>query len=229
MLLGRRSPLPPRIVDMSEAERLVADLTAIRLPDVFNPYSDTCPLHDLPGAPALRRRNLVRVLERAEMAVGGALWVGLELGYGGGRRTGLPMTAEKNLVQQEARWGLRELHACTRSGPKAEITSTAVWASLEMVQVPVFLWNIFPLHSHPPARQLANRRHSPAEAQIGFEFLERIVDLLEPQLIIGMGQDAQKAMKRRDLDHASVRHPAYGGAADFARDIRSAHERLAPA
>jgi uracil-DNA glycosylase len=208
---------------MNEATRLVLDLADVRLPDVFNPYADVCPVFDLPDAPAHRRATLTCVLHRALEGKGGAMWVGLELGHGGGRRTGLPMTAEQNLRDQQARWSVSDLQVCTRAGPKRELTSTVVWRALAALPEQIFLWNVFPLHSHPAGKPLKNRRHTAAEAALGLEFLERLVALLEPTVILAIGNDAQSALKRRRIEHLAARHPAYGGVEDFLRDVHRAH------
>jgi hypothetical protein len=42
-----------------------AALSQTRLPSVFNPYCDCCPVHDRPGAARVRKRNLVRCFEAA--------------------------------------------------------------------------------------------------------------------------------------------------------------------
>jgi len=208
---------------MNEATRLVSELADVRLPNVFNPYADVCPVFDLPDAPAIRRANLTCIVHRALERKEGAMWVGLELGHGGGRRTGLPMTAEQNLPDQQERWRVRDLKVCTRAGPKKELTSTVVWRALAPLPDQIFLWNVFPFHSHPANKPLKNRRHTATEAALGLKFLDRLVALLEPTVILAIGNDAQIALKRRRIDHVAARHPAYGGVDDFLRDVHRAH------
>ena len=70
-----------------------------RLPSVFNPYSECCPTHDRPGADALRTQNLVRWLTASLESRVDTMWIARDLGYRGGRRTGLPLTDEIHLNQ----------------------------------------------------------------------------------------------------------------------------------
>ncbi|MBX9665042.1 MAG: hypothetical protein K5Q19_17080, partial [Novosphingobium sp.] len=72
--------------------QFVSELSAIRFPNAFNPYSDACPVHDVPDAPAMRSAILTQILEAAEAASVDAIWVGRDLGFRGGRRTGMALT-----------------------------------------------------------------------------------------------------------------------------------------
>jgi predicted 2-oxoglutarate/Fe(II)-dependent dioxygenase YbiX len=72
-----------------------AALAETCLPSVFNPYRETCAHHDHPEA--VRRRNLKRCLEAALDARVDTIWIARDLGYRGGRRTGVPLTDEVHL------------------------------------------------------------------------------------------------------------------------------------
>ncbi len=71
------------------AEELVELVAALRFKDAFNPYSDLCSEFDRPDAARIRRRNLVMVLDAAIDRGVDSIWVARDLGYRGGRRTGL--------------------------------------------------------------------------------------------------------------------------------------------
>ena len=64
-------------------------LTALK--SVFNPYRDYCSLHDRADGARVRKRNLVRCLEAAIDAHVDTIWIARDLGYRGGRRTGVPL------------------------------------------------------------------------------------------------------------------------------------------
>ena len=66
-----------------------AALAEVRLPSVFNPYGDVCPEHDRADAATVRRRNLTRCLEAALDANVDTIWIARDLGYRGGRQTGI--------------------------------------------------------------------------------------------------------------------------------------------
>ena len=121
-------------------------LAAVRLQDVFNPYSDRCALHDRADAPQRRRANLFAVVEVAFEEGVDSVWIARDLGYRGGRRTGLPLTDEIHLQTFSQIYGGLALSRATKGPPVAERTAAIIWKVLSEINKPVFLWNIFPLH-----------------------------------------------------------------------------------
>src|SRR5713226_6851941 len=83
-----------RDIVVKTPKSFAAVLSETRLPCVFNPYSDCCPIHDKPDAARVRKRNLMRFLEAALVARVDTIWIARDLGYRGGRRTGVPLTDE---------------------------------------------------------------------------------------------------------------------------------------
>ena len=199
-------------------QQAVAALTQLRFPDTFNPYADRCAVHDLETAPAIRRTNLLNTFEAAAGGVD-AIWIALEPGHRGARRTGLAMTDESHLAAHSQRWSLDGIARATRSGPETEQTAGIVWSALAETGARVLLWNVFPLHCHVRGRQLSNRRHTKAERDACWELTTDIVAMVRPRLVVAIGNDAHKAISRLDRNCVKVRHPAYGGKADFLAGI----------
>src|ERR1700688_213114 len=77
----------------------VKALSSISLANVFNPYSDTCVVHDRSNAAVSRRKNLRTYLASVEAIGVDTIWMGRDLGYRGGRRTGLALTDEYHLPE----------------------------------------------------------------------------------------------------------------------------------
>ncbi len=192
---------------------LVDGLARLRFKDVFNPYSDFCPHYDLPDAPAIRRTNLLSTFEAAASGID-ELWIALEPGHRGARRTGLAMTDEQRLAAHASRWGV-EVRRATRAGPETEQTAGIVWDALAGRAERILLWNVFPLHCHEPGRALSNRRHSARERDACRELTEGMVAMVRPQRIVAIGRDAQAAMAGFGYQALAVRHPSYGGKAEF--------------
>ena len=198
----------------------VEAVARLRLPDCFNPYADIYAPFDLADAPAIRRANLASVLTAAASTGVDDLWVGLELGHRGGRRTGLAMTDDSNLLSHGRRFGVaNELRTATRAGPAKELTAGTVWEALSNTQRTVFLWNVVPVHPHRPGEPLSNRRHTAAERLVSWPHLEALVALLRPKRLVTVGKDASNALAQRGLAHLPVRHPAFGGKKDFLAQI----------
>lgn len=196
------------------AEDIVTALSRLRFANVFNPYSDRCETHDLPDGPEIRSTNLLATLGAAQSGVD-ALWIALEPGHIGARRTGLAMTDERNLEAHSIRWGLAEIQRATKSGPDSEQTARIVWEALARDPRRIFLWNVFPLHSHVPRKPLTNRRHTRAEREACLEITNAVISFVKPQQIVAIGNDSYAAMVETCRPCIKVRHPARGGKAAF--------------
>jgi hypothetical protein len=194
---------------------LVERLAQTRLPDVFNPYADRCPFHDKQDAPAIRRDNLLRVLERQVEVRTRTIWVGRDFGHRGARRTGISLTDEGHLDCLSSALRLTELPLATNTSPISERTATVTWGLIRRLSTPPVLWNAFPLHPHLPSSPLTNRNHSSVERLETAWSLRALIEGLRPSSVIAIGNDASMALTDMGVTHQKVRHPSYGGQADF--------------
>jgi hypothetical protein len=193
----------------------VTALAKTRLPSVFNPWSDTCSLHDRHDAAARRRDNLERLLGAAIDARVETIWIARDLGYRGGRRTGVPLTDEVHLGSAGALMGGIELARATEGPIVAERTAAIIWRVLGRIGQPVMLWNVFPFHPHEAKSQLSNRCHTRAEREATWPLLQALIEMLKPRQIIAIGRDAQLALGELGIPTEGVRHPSYGGQREF--------------
>ncbi len=200
---------------MNAASNFVVGLRGASFADAFNPYSDHCRLCDKPGAAAKRAEALRGILVAAVGRGVHSLWVGRDLGYRGGRRTGLALTDDVHVSVHAARWGV-ETDRCTKGQPVKERTAALAWQVLACVDLPVFLWNVFPLHPHEPGRPFTNRSHRAKERATGEEMLSELVALLRPEVVVALGGDAARSAERiAPATTVRVRHPSYGGQTQF--------------
>ena len=204
---------------MTPAE-FVEAIAAISLDRVFNPYAERCAENDLVDAPCRRRRNLLNVLEASKDRNVNSMWIARDLGYRGGRRTGLPLTDEVHLPQISAALGLT-LERATRGPPVAERTAAVVWRALSRLDEPVFLWNVFPLHPFVYNEPMSNRPHTQAEEEIARPLLVRALEMVQPRRILAIGRDAEASLRRLNVSSYHVRHPSYGGQTAFMAGIAS--------
>nr|VFK38939.1 MAG: Uracil DNA glycosylase superfamily protein [Candidatus Kentron sp. SD]VFK43215.1 MAG: Uracil DNA glycosylase superfamily protein [Candidatus Kentron sp. SD]VFK78987.1 MAG: Uracil DNA glycosylase superfamily protein [Candidatus Kentron sp. SD] len=155
--------------------------------------------------------------------------IGRDLGYRGGRRTGLAFTDDVHLDVHGARWGISVARP-TKGGMVAERTAAIVWDILSRVKDPVFLWNVFPLYPHEPDNPFTNRPYNPLEHKAGEEFLAQLISLLRPRRLIAIGNDAALTANRLfGPDKAvKVRHPSYGGQTQFLAQVAGLYELCEP-
>lgn len=204
---------------MKTPRSFVAALARTQLDAVFNPYSDRCPLHDLDDAPARRRRNLEAFLEAAIDSHVDTMWIARDLGYRGGRRTGVPLTDDIHLPAAGDLLGGIALERATQGPAVAERTAAIVWRVLAAVGAPAMLWNVFPLHPHEKGDQFSNRCHTRRERETTEPLLHALIALIKPRCIVAIGRDAQLALEDIGIPIVGVRHPSYGGQADFIEGV----------
>ena len=195
--------------------RFVRDLAGLRFEHAFNPYADHCGVHDAAGGAMIRRENLRIVLEAALSHRVNSVWVARDLGYRGGRRTGLALTDEVHLRACARLMRSEPLLRSTTGPVVAERTAAVVWRSLTAIDQPVMLWNVFPLHPHGPGDPLSNRCHSRVERETCQPFLVRLLDALAPNAVIAIGRDAETTLAELKVGATTVRHPSYGGQLEF--------------
>lgn len=197
------------------ADLFVKSLASISLANVFNPYADVCGLHDQPQAPAARRRNLKTFLTCVEALGVDTIWMGRDLGYRGGRRTGLALTDEYHLPEMESVYPGCTVEQATKGPAVAERTAAEIWAVLRALELPPFLWNVFPFHPYEADDQFTNRKFSASELAVVDDINATLIGWLGIKRVIGIGQDAVKYASYFDVDVTAVRHPSYGGTTEF--------------
>ncbi len=205
-----------------DVESFVARLAAVSLPDAFNPYSDVCPVHDVPASPAVRCANLMACIEAQLRARPHDFWVGEAGGYRGVRRTGLLLTSEEWLETVSARLSV-EFRKATVTALVKELSAGAVWREIEKIgQVP-FIWAAVPMHTHRPGEPLSNRNPSMSEVRVFYPFLTELLETFRPQTVVAIGRIAQRGLSELGVEHTYVRHPSMAGIPQFREGIRKTY------
>jgi uracil-DNA glycosylase len=138
----------------------------------------------------LRRARLRTHLERDASTI----LVGEAAGYRGARVSGIAFTSERQL---------------SGAGP-SEASATIVHRALHELGIEddVLLWNVVPTH---PGTASSNRRPTRAEVDASRSFLTA---LTRGRRVVAVGRIAAEV-----LDAPYVRHPAHGGAREFAAGL----------
>lgn len=186
---------------------LLEDVRRARIGATFNLYA---------GADgAVRLANLRRYLDERRSA--DVVAVGEAAGYQGMRWSGIAFTSERDLL----RWGAPYRLTSDRPEGWSEPSGTIVHRVLERLGAErrVVLWNTVPHHPHHPGRPLSNRRPSAGEVAAGAAYVERLLEQLQPRLVLAVGRIAEGVLGDRA---GYIRHPANGGATEFAAGISRA-------
>lgn len=207
------------------AECFVNELSSLSFENTFNPYSDRCDVYDFFDAPQKRRALLLKILGAASNVEIDSLWIGRDLGYRGGRRTGLALTDDVHLSHHGERWGIK-VDRPTKGQIVPERTAAVIWSVLSLITSPIFLWNVFPLHPYEAGDPFSNRAHNFKERAAGEEILFLMIEFLKPKRLVAIGNDAEKTACKisGDLEVIKVRHPSYGGQTDFLKQTHQIYK-----
>lgn len=211
----------------SEIRALVADLAVLEAPrDAVNMYAD-----DGSEGNAIRRRNLQLALELALKRGPDLLLVGEAPGYNGARRTGVPFTSDRLLLQgigPLGQFGAAQgfARATNDERPRPEQTAGIVYRELTRHGLFAVGWNAYPLHPHRPGNDQSNRAPRATERALGRPFLARIYALFPGIPVVAMGNVAATTLDLLAVPHVKLRHPAQGGALIFAAGLQAFAEQL---
>lgn len=207
------------------ATTFISELRNLRFENTFNPYFDCCDVYDYKNAPQKRRSILKKLLVTAENVDIDAIWVGRDLGYRGGRRTGLALTDDANFEKHLSRWSVKS-EKLTKGEVVPERTASSIWSMLELIEENIFLWNVFPLHPYESNSQFSNRAHNSSERDAGEQLLEMLINNIRPKRLVAIGNDAERAVNKfsSNTETIKVRHPSYGGQATFIRQITEIYD-----
>jgi uracil-DNA glycosylase len=192
---------------------------------LFNPWREPCP-HDAPGnGPQQKLQRLAAHLDCDAQFI----LVGEAPGYQGCRYSGIAFTSERLLgegaIPRIA--ALRE-RLSTRKLPFSEPSATIVWKTLYRLGIAerTILWNAMQLHPYKPDTVWSNRTPTPQEIMLGAPAMKLLQAAFPHARIVAVGKKAQGLLHEMGIATAcDVRHPANGGATEFARGLQELMQR----
>lgn len=206
---------------MTFDSRLIELLTSHQGHQVFNQYAQLHPDHDLPDAPAVRLRNLIQFLTAFSSVR--FILLAEAAGYRGCRFSGIPMTAEVNIVGPDrVPWAQNQTfhRSSGRDQLWRESSATILWETLGE-RTDCLIWNTFPWHPMGKRGPLSNRTPRRAEVEAGIEVLELILERYSQARPVAVGRVAERTLQALGYSPVYVRHPAHGGKPQFVAGIRS--------
>jgi hypothetical protein len=204
---------------LSLARKLVETLPTGR-PGLFNPWRDHCP-HDAEGnGPEAKLERLALHLDcEPEFILAGEA-----PGYQGCRYSGIAFTSERLLGEGAIpRIPASPDRLSTRKLPFSEPSATIVWKTLYRLGIAerTILWNAMQLHPHRADDLWSNRTPTPEEIRLGAPALRLLVEAFPQAKIVAVGKKAEGLLGEMGVNVAgAVRHPANGGATEFASGLQ---------
>lgn len=202
------------------AEKLAYSLPT-NAPGLFHPW-----LHYCEGDTPLN--NVEARLERLGQHLACTpefLVVGEASGYLGMRRSALAFTSEKLLLEGAIpRVPAPAGRLTERRLPYSEPSATIVWRTLKQLGIAeqTILWNALPMHPFRPGNVDSNRTPTDDELLLGKPALELLVQTFPSAKLVAVGKKAELLLGQMGLPVvAQVRHPANGGATQFAQGMAS--------
>lgn len=199
----------------SLADRLVQSLP-YGLPGLFNPWRDVCE-EDIGGnGPEAKLLRLAAHLSCEPKVIA----FGEAAGYQGKRHSGLAFTSERLLLNGAIpRVPAPGGRLTTRHLPYSEPSATIVWKTLYRLGLAeqTVLWNALPLHPHRPGEFRSNRTPTSEELAFGREAARLMLEAFPKARIVAIGKKSAELLAAMGVQSAAtVRHPANGGATEFA-------------
>jgi len=151
------------------------------------------------------------------------MWMGRDLGYRGGRRTGVALTDEAHLSELGTLYGFAQPQRSTVGPVMAERTATEIWSVLRQISSPPMLWNVFPFHPYLDGDEFSNRKFTAHEFAVASDINVQLIKLLRIERIVAIGQDAAIYASKLGVEVDQVRHPSYGGISDFREGMSRIH------
>jgi uracil-DNA glycosylase len=207
------------------AQRLIDALPASR-PGLFNPWRDWCDADDRSdslGGPVGRVGRLAAHLDCEPRYI----ICGQSPGWRGCRYSGVAFSSERQVLDGVLPRVPAPSHRLTRCSPTGapitEPSASIMWNTLHALGVAkeVVLWNALQMHPHRPAIPWSNRTPSQAEMELGAPALEILLDAFPDAKVISVGTKSENLLRVLDLlPNGQLKHPAYGGARQFAEHLR---------
>lgn len=218
-------------------EEFIESLRETPAGNLFNPWWQNDPENDDYSNACEIRRHQLKFYLQERLGRTRFLLIGEALGYQGGHFSGIAMTSERMLLGLQKQKGILPQHIFTSMMPcrtsRVEVrkdgfnepTATIVWSHLLAIGLDPYdfaIWNALPWHPFNSSRgMLSNRTPTDSEFSAGHARLADLINIMQPEKIVAVGEKAAVQLNIMGLDFAKVRHPANGGAVKF-RDQFSA-------
>lgn len=182
----------------------------------FNPWRDICAEDASWNGPEEKLGRLAAHLDCDPQFI----LCGEAPGYQGCRHSGIAFTSERLLLEGAIpRVARADRRLTSRELPYSEPSATIVWKTLYGLGIAerTILWNALQMHPYRVGDFRSNRTPTAAEISMGEPALRMLLDRFPGASVIAVGKKANDLLRDMGVRcGGSVRHPANGGASEFA-------------
>lgn len=198
-----------------------------RLPNVFNPWSDTDAMDNVIPELASMHRCL-RLSMHLRCPDPRIILVGEAPGYQGCHFSGIPFTNEKLLLAGKVPRVRVDERITSRRLPWCEPSATIMWGALHEhgLAEHTVMWNAFAFHPHKPGEVYSNRTPTMQEFLATRDILKALIELYPGCAVVAVGRQSSANLKWLGISHAQVRHPSMGGANEFRAGLKEHASRF---
>jgi uracil-DNA glycosylase len=191
------------------------------VPGLFNPWKDVCADDLENNGPAAKLARLAAYLDCEPRFI----VAGEAPGHLGCRHSGIAFTSERLLLEGAIPRVARETSRLTsRKLPFSEPSATIVWRVLNELGIAhqTILWNALQMHPHAPGNPRTNRTPTQGELLQGAPAMRLLVEAFPNAKLVAVGRKAEGLLQEMGIAVVGqVRHPANGGARQFADGLRA--------
>lgn len=201
---------------MPDLDRFFAQLAAVPVPEDAEALWDAAT-----PAGALRLANLQRYLALLTEQGADTALVAEAPGWRGATVTGVPFVSVRELTAVPGPIS-GDPSGDGFAAPEApaaawEASAAFVWRALADWSRPLpVAWPVYPHHPFRPGEPRSNRAPRPAEVRAGTPVALELIRALGIRHVVAVGRKAQGALALAGVAAHAVRHPAQGGATEFA-------------
>lgn len=194
---------------------------------LFNPWTDECDGDTELNGPRERLSRLAAHLACDPQYI----VVGEASGYLGMRRSAIAFTSEKLLLEGAIpRVTAPSGRLTQRRLPYSEPSATIVWKALKRLGIAehTVLWNALPMHPFKTGNFESNRTPTDSELMLGEASMRILAQAFPRARVVAVGRKSEALLGRMGIQTAAqVRHPANGGATEFAHGMSDLIARTA--
>lgn len=204
-----------------ELARQLTDNLPTGIPGLFNPWRERCEDDTEGNGPEARLQRLAYHLSCTPSYI----LLGEAIGYQGARVSGVAFTSERLILENAIPRLLKVDYRLThRRLPFSEPSATIVWKNLRKFGIAekTVLWNAVQMHPHRKGEPLSNRTPTLDELMLGRSAIELLNRTFPNARFIAVGKKSQAQLAAMGfLNCPAIRHPANGGANEFAQGLES--------